>query len=84
LAFDSAGFSELRVVLRTNDSWMFLVVSVVVVVAVLRFRFERASVCPPFSLTSEGDNTAEVGREVFWRTEADVRLSARLAAREGG
>lgn len=79
----SVGFRGLLVVLRINVSWVVLVVSVVVVVAVLRFKLDRASVCPPFSFSSVGESAAEAGRDVFVRAEAEVRLSARLAAREG-
>ena len=83
LALVSVGLSGLLVVLRISVSCVFFVVSVVTVVAVFRFKLERASVCPPFSFSSVGESAAEAGREVFERTETDARLSARLAARDG-
>lgn len=87
LALPSAGFTgPFVVVLRIRVSALVTsrFVSVVVVVAVLRFTPALDSVCRllPSSFGDMGC-AAEVGRLLFCLIEADL-LSARLAAREGG
>jgi hypothetical protein len=78
----SVGFNGLRTVLRTRVSWLVTSLRVSVVVEVVTFRL-RPDVTL-FSCSVVGDRAAEAGRLFFWRCEADVLRSARLAARDGG
>jgi hypothetical protein len=77
----AVGFNGLRTVLRTRVSWLVTSRRVSVVVEVVTFRLR-----PDVDLfsCSVGDSAAEAGLLFFWRCEADILRSARLAARDGG